>query len=230
MKKTIYYCLNGLLILTLLFCAAPHTKADIIDPTASGTYMYNQDGTVDAIITVTYTNMDIIEWLQCVQFTFPDGWTYIQEVGGDATGFDQGSAGNVANFGNDSGCPTSSPVMYGPWGSSPNTFIFTMQQPADFDVGLPNEPLDGDEIPFTWTYLGDVMDCPPSDSIIVEFPCDELPTQSPLTDNPFSAPPTCYPGDIIPGFDTLTVCPTGSFTIDLANDTLLGGIDVFFRQ
>ena len=144
------------LLLAIVFCCfgVQNAFADITNPAAAGTYVCNADGTVTITMTVTYTTTTI-EWLDCIQFTFPAGWTFVSADGGDAVGWDQGSAGNVANFGNDAQCPAFSSVMYGSWGGSPNTFTFTMQPDAGFSTGDCETAGDGDGIPFTWTYLGD---------------------------------------------------------------------------
>lgn len=182
MKKIISIYLSIAFILIQICCIPPYAKADITDPIASGTYYPNNDGSLTLNISVTYVTFTI-EWLDCVQFTLPEGWTYVPDgESGDAVGFNQGSMDNVVTFGNDPGCPGFSSVMYGSWGGTPYLFSFTMMPLADFDIGYPDVAGDGDTIPFTWTYLGDWGSQP--DTSPVDPHPDTFPTQSPLIDEP----------------------------------------------
>ncbi len=222
------------LLFLLVFCllGIQTTKADIVNPDASGSYFCNGDGTVTVTITTTYETTTI-EWFDCVQFTFPAGWTYVPGgEGGSALGWDQGSAGNIANFGNDPNCPTFSAVMYGSWGGSPNVFTFIMQPPAGFNTGVCEDAGDGDAIPFTWTYLGDgygnVGPAAPGTN------SGDPVTQTDIVDAGVPPPPPpCNAGELIACQDSITYCIASdtAFTIDAIGDTLtIGGLGLFFAD
>ena len=221
------------LLILLAFCfLGTQAKADILTPDASGTYICNDDGTVTVTITTTYVTTTV-EWFDCAQFTFPAGWTYVPGgEGGNAAGWDQGSAGNVANFGNDPGCPTFSGVMYGSWGGSPNIFTFIMQPPAGFDTGVCGDAGDGDAISFTWTYLGDGYGEAGTSAPNVNN--GDPVTQTDITDAGGLPPPViCNAGELIACQDSITFCvgdPAG-FTIDAIGDTLtVGGLTLAFSD
>lgn len=150
------------LLLSIFIVKNAH--ADIFDICVNATYECIVDenpGNTEVI--ALYIGIDYAsatgEWLDCVTFTLPPGWTYISgtEIGtnSDADGNYITDTGNSVTFGSAGFCPGGGSTNSSLGGPN-NSFIFQVMAPSGWDSGDCNAESDGDIISgITWDYAGD---------------------------------------------------------------------------
>jgi len=148
-------------VFIVLFCCFgwQHVKADITNPCAVAYYQcdFNGSGGVIVTIIVDYETATF-EWLDCVTFNLPAGWTYVlgSEIGPSAAGNYISDAGNSVTFGTAGFCPGGGSGPSSVFGEGPNSFSFVILPPPGWDPGDCNLEGDGDPIiGITWDYAGD---------------------------------------------------------------------------
>lgn len=207
-------------------------KADITDLCIVANYRCANDGSGIVIdIAIGYQSVTD-EWLDCVTFNLPAGWTYLpgSEIGtfSNAEGNYISDTGSSVTFGTVGFCPGGNSNM-SVLGPSRNTFTFTIIPPAGWSAGNCDPSIiDGDPIVgITWDYFGDGYGEASASS-----PGNNGEATAPFgaIDMP-SFPTICESTEIIPiAQSEITVCPQEQVSLGLDPSFQLGCVENYLVQ